>query len=86
MYHRLFTNSEKASDVIREDPSLTALTLQERLAFRIESVQVDSSQKSEVGDQTKEEFDYFERHQIRGPLLNKLFNALRRFQECLVKS
>ena len=70
----------------RSNPSLTALTLQERLAFRIGSVQVDSSQKNEVGDQTKKEFDYFERHQIRGPLLNKIFNALRSVQECPVKS
>ena len=47
MYYRLFTNSEIAIDVIHEvtNPSLTALTLQERLAFRIGSVQVDSSQK-----------------------------------------
>ena len=43
----------------KTDPSQKALTLQERLAFRIGSVQVDSSQKKEVGDQTKKKIRLF---------------------------
>ena len=69
----------------RHHPSVTALSLQERLAFSIRSVQVDCSQTNEVGDPAKKEFDHFERHRICGPIFNKLFNALRSVQPTMTQ-
>jgi hypothetical protein len=76
MMRRLYTNKPAVASheeifVRSEEPNL-----QERLRMSVGSVQAGGSQTQEHGDIFKKEFDYYDRHGVRGPLLNKFYDAI----------
>ena len=76
------------SDMIIQD-NLTEsaeISLQDRLESNVGSVQLQTTNKKESGDPIKKEFDYYERHQIHGSLLTKLYDALLSVQPTSTQS
>ena len=75
------------SDMIIQDNSTKSaeISIQDRLESNVGSVQLQTTNK-ENGDLIEKEFDYYERHQIHGPLLTKLYDALLSVQPTSTQS
>lgn len=76
MMKRLFKDEEQTTRSDNTEATAVALSYQERLELAVGSVQAGTSQPQENASSFKKEFDFYDRHRVRGPLLDKLFDAL----------
>lgn len=76
MMRRLYKSEEPVQIVEQFTMPTESSSLRDRLLTSIESVHAGVSQSRESGDTFKKEFDSYDRHQERGPLLEKFFDAL----------
>ena len=73
---RLYKNKEPGVTVLEVSAPATPCSLQERLKMSVGSVNAGPLQAQEIGDPFKKEFDSYDRHRVRGPLLNQFFDDL----------
>lgn len=79
------TDNQLNTSCSTQATSSRSLSLHERLKMSIGSVQ-ENSQREESSDQFKKAFDQYDRFNIRGPLLDKLFDALCSIQPTSTQS
>lgn len=86
MAKRLF--NEESQDVPELDTLAVDIgsSLQERLKMSVGSLQSGSSVSAMTSNSHKKDFEYYERHQVRSPMLNKLFDALSSLQPTSTQS
>lgn len=73
---RLFRTYQPAVAAQEISVQTENFSLHERLMMTVGSGKVGTSQTHEGGERFKNEFENFDRHRIRGPLLKKLYDAL----------
>lgn len=88
---RIFNGSEELSSINSERESVQSATtselnIYERMKLSVNTLQSAPSQHQENADPFKKEFDYFDRHHVRGPWLEKLFDALGSVQPTSTQS
>lgn len=66
--------------------SMPSSTFQERLKKSIGSVNEERTIQKQIKDRFKSEFDFYDRHQERGPLLNKFLEDLLSIQPISIQS
>lgn len=86
MMGRLYKNEVPV--IIQGDaqPTVAGSSLQERLKLSVGNMKAGASRPEAVGNAFKKEFDYFELHGIRGPLLNKFLEDLYSVQPTSTQS
>lgn len=90
MMKRLFEQGEEqtsSQQISTEEVTPTSSTLQDRLKMSIGSVEEGNFQIQETSaDQFKKAFEQYDRHRVRGPKLDQLFDALCSIQPTSTQS
>lgn len=73
-------NQNPGSESTSRSASASSYSFQDRLQMTVGKLQSPVTQPQEWDDGYSKEFEYYERHKVRGPQLDKLFDALRSAQ------